>query len=231
MTTRAELEETNDRLQSRIEQLETELGESVPREDYEAQSERLREVVSERDDLRETVRTYELRRQNELLQAQEDRARMEERRQIDLDRLGDASRKLAEERARMQEERRSAEESWAAERERLEGELGKAQAAERRARTQAENWEKMSTKAADDRLQALTKARESEVTIRTLEANNHGLHSALERIRNAPPRPAWVEFLDLMGNNVGVFWFLTLVAFLLVTFVYVVIWIWNWMWQ
>lgn len=229
MTTRAELEEVNDELQVRVEQLEAALEESVARDEYERVNGRLSETEAERDHLRETVRNHELRRQNELLEIQEARRRLEELREMDLRRLGEESRKLAGEREEMAQERTLLEEERATERELLERELQKARREAEQARTQAEGWKNQSQEIFRRMQDTEQQARAGELKIRSLEATNHGLKLALEEAANRPPRTAGAEMLHQLAENTGPIVAACVLASLMVVAFYVASWIWTWL--
>jgi len=204
--TRQELEEINDQLQVKIEDL-TEQVKEKESENGQMQErigilqERLRLSETEKLDLRESLRTYQQQRQTTLYEDQEARKRIEEIKQIELNKLNEAAQGLAQERVEMLERLDAKEleiEARDLEIKGLKNEIFQA-------RTSAEGWQKQAAEAARMLRESQLERGKDQALVRDTEASHKRALSEIERLRKASPYPAWIGILETMGQHQGLY--------------------------
>lgn len=222
-----ELEEVNDQLQVQIEQLKEQLLNAPPpeledenehlRAEIERLKEQLREKEEQRASLSEMVRSYQLNRQNELLQLESERKAVADLREIELNRLNQASREVAQEKAQVEEERKRV--SKLVEQERmqsrelaaeLEVQIEEMQEQVQQANTTSEGW-KRQVIMATDRMNKAETARSladgnlslAKSRIESLESNNRTLSRRCDHLLENPPKPRWMQLIEILSANPG----------------------------
>lgn len=212
MPSRQELEEINDQLQVQIKELEERLRNAPPpevleeneglRAELESASKQLTEARRQADSLKESVRILQQRRQNELLEMQEARLRMEDLREIEVSRLGEEARRLASERLNMEDEARA-----------KDSQVLQARREVAQAETKAGNYKKQMELAVRNMETSKSETAKARTEISRLEQVNNKALTQIAHLQELPDRPLWFDLLELLSSRPG--WILLVMLILL----------------
>lgn len=234
MPTNQDLQEINDYLLGENERLQAELRNATPddrqeelralQDENRLLREQLRESETQRLDLRETVNTYNARRQNELAQMESERRQMERLREIEVGRLEIEARKLAVERQQTQAESQQKNKEIA-------GLHQQAQQSETTIRTMTEQAKQQAERVL--RLQsqfskAQTEAREREYALTDLRQEHRSVQSQFRELQETPPRSLTVELFEMLTEKPGCLLLIIIALIVLAFGYYALSLIWQW---
>jgi chromosome segregation ATPase len=232
---RQELEQINDQLQVQLKEAQDQLKNAPPPslaeenarllEEMEELQQSLEESERRTRELRETLTAKELGRQNELLQLEQDRERVKELREMDVQRIEQRAREMASERDR-----------WQTEMDAKEEELRSAKIARFEAENRERGWKEQSTEASKRMREAETRMNKALEQVGPLEAKVQRLerehNQALTQVQCLQDRPLRrsliIEMFDSLSERWGCWLMLLVVTIFLGMAIYVVSSIVSW---